>query len=47
MSSALEQNQDVRVLVAEDHVAVANRIGEGLRDAGSRPQNPWFSGAAC
>jgi DNA-binding response OmpR family regulator len=25
---------DVRVLVVEDHVALANRIGEGLRDAG-------------
>jgi CheY-like chemotaxis protein len=24
----------VRALVAEDHVALANRIGEGLRDAG-------------
>ena len=28
------QNVDVRVLVVEDHVALANRIGEGLRDAG-------------
>jgi DNA-binding response OmpR family regulator len=34
MSSALEHNRDVRVLVVEDHVALANRIGEGLRDAG-------------
>ena len=24
----------VRVLVVEDHVVLANRIGEGLRDAG-------------
>ncbi|HEY4747356.1 MAG TPA: response regulator, partial [Steroidobacteraceae bacterium] len=24
----------MRVLVVEDHVALANRIGEGLRDAG-------------
>jgi len=28
------QNADVRVLVVEDHVALANRIAEGLRDAG-------------
>ena len=28
------QNVDVRVLVVEDHVALADRIGEGLRDAG-------------
>ena len=34
MSSALAQNVGVRVLVVEDHVALANRIGEGLRDAG-------------
>jgi DNA-binding response OmpR family regulator len=34
MSCALVQNGDVRVLVVEDHVALANRIGEGLRDAG-------------
>jgi DNA-binding response OmpR family regulator len=34
MSSAQVQNVDVRVLVVEDHVALANRIGEGLRDAG-------------
>ena len=27
-------NVQVRVLVVEDHVALANRIGEGLRDAG-------------
>jgi hypothetical protein len=25
------KNGDVRVLVVEDHVALANRIGEGLR----------------
>ena len=34
MSSALVQNVQVRVLVVEDHVVLANRIGEGLRDAG-------------
>jgi DNA-binding response OmpR family regulator len=34
MSSALVQNEPVRVLVVEDHVVLANRIGEGLRDAG-------------
>lgn len=28
------QNVAVRVLVVEDHVVLANRIGEGLRDAG-------------
>jgi DNA-binding response OmpR family regulator len=34
MSSTLVQNEQVRVLVVEDHVVLANRIGEGLRDAG-------------
>jgi DNA-binding response OmpR family regulator len=34
MSSPLMQNVAVRVLVVEDHVTLANRIGEGLRDAG-------------
>jgi DNA-binding response OmpR family regulator len=34
MSYARAHNADVRVLVVEDHVALANRIGEGLRDAG-------------
>jgi DNA-binding response OmpR family regulator len=34
MSSAPTHNVRVRVLVVEDHVALANRIGEGLRDAG-------------
>jgi DNA-binding response OmpR family regulator len=34
MSSALGQNVQVRVLVVEDHVVLANRIGEGLRDGG-------------
>ena len=34
MSSALRENVQVRVLVVEDHVVLANRIGEGLRDAG-------------
>ena len=28
------QNGHVRILVVEDHVTLANRIGEGLRDAG-------------
>ncbi len=34
MSSPLMQNVAVRILVVEDHVTLANRIGEGLRDAG-------------
>jgi DNA-binding response OmpR family regulator len=34
MSSASVHDGRVRVLVVEDHVALANRIGEGLRDAG-------------
>ena len=34
MSSGPTQNVHVRVLVVEDHVALAARIGEGLRDAG-------------
>ena len=34
MSSGQVHDVQVRVLVAEDHVALANRIGEGLRDAG-------------
>jgi DNA-binding response OmpR family regulator len=34
MSPARAQNGQMRVLVVEDHVALANRIGEGLRDAG-------------
>src|ERR1700760_957582 len=34
MSSALVHHGRVRVLVVEDHVVLANRIGEGLRDAG-------------
>ena len=34
MSSGQAHNVQVRVLVVEDHVALANRIGEGLRDAG-------------
>jgi hypothetical protein len=32
MSSGQPHNGRVRVLVMEDHVARANRIGEGLRD---------------
>src|SRR5689334_15740924 len=34
MSSGQAHNVQVRVLVVEDHIALANRIGEGLRDAG-------------
>src|SRR6476620_8689970 len=34
MSPAPVHNVQVRVLVVEDHVALADRIGEGLRDAG-------------
>src|SRR5436189_3934712 len=34
MSSGQPHNVQMRVLVVEDHVALANRIGEGLRDAG-------------
>ena len=34
MSSARVQNVQVRVLVVEDHVVLANRTSEGLRDAG-------------
>ena len=34
MSFAHGHDVQVRVLVVEDHVALANRIGEGLRDAG-------------
>jgi DNA-binding response OmpR family regulator len=34
MSSPLAHTGQVRVLVVEDHVALADRIGEGLRDAG-------------
>jgi hypothetical protein len=35
MSSRQAHNVHARVLVAEDYMAVANRIGEGLCDAGS------------
>jgi DNA-binding response OmpR family regulator len=34
MSSVPAHNVRVRVLVVEDHLVLANRIGEGLRDAG-------------
>jgi DNA-binding response OmpR family regulator len=34
MSPAPRHDVYVRVLVVEDHIALANRIGEGLRDAG-------------
>ena len=46
VSSARVQNGRVRVLVAEDHVALANRIGEGLRDAGFAV-DVVFDGAAA
>jgi DNA-binding response OmpR family regulator len=42
----MEQNRDVRVLVVEDHVALANRIGEGLRDAGFAVDVVYDGGAA-
>jgi hypothetical protein len=31
MSSGQSHNVQVRVLVVQDHVALANRVGEGLR----------------
>src|SRR3954466_11824202 len=34
MSSPAAHNGGMRVLVVEDHVVLAARIGEGLRDAG-------------
>jgi DNA-binding response OmpR family regulator len=34
MSSGRAHNMQVRVLVVEDHIALAKQIGEGLRDAG-------------
>src|SRR6478736_2852734 len=34
MSSSLVHHERVRVLVVEDHVVLADRVGEGLRDAG-------------
>ena len=34
VSSGQAHYGQVRVLVVEDHVALANRIGEGLRNAG-------------
>jgi DNA-binding response OmpR family regulator len=34
MSSPLAHTGQVRVLVVEDHVALGDRIGAGLRDAG-------------
>src|SRR6201987_3244558 len=46
MSSALVENVQVRVLVVEDHVVLANRIGEGLRDAGFAV-DVVFDGAAA
>jgi DNA-binding response OmpR family regulator len=46
MSSGRVQNVGVRVLVVEDHVALANRIGEGLRDAGFAVDVVYDGGAA-
>jgi hypothetical protein len=34
MSPGQPHNEQVRELVVQDHAALANRIGEGLRDAG-------------
>src|SRR5262249_62147054 len=34
MSCLARHNEGMRVLVAEDHVVLAGRIAEGLRDAG-------------
>ena len=34
MSFGQAHDVQVRVLVVEDHIALAERIGEGLRDAG-------------
>ena len=46
MSSRPAHNVRVRVLVVEDHVALANRIGEGLRDAGFAVDVVYDGGAA-
>jgi DNA-binding response OmpR family regulator len=46
MSSGPAHNVRVRVLVVEDHVALANRIGEGLRDAGFAVDVVYDGGAA-
>jgi DNA-binding response OmpR family regulator len=46
MSSGSAHNVRVRVLVVEDHVALANRIGEGLRDAGFAVDVVYDGGAA-
>ena len=46
LSSAYMHNVGVRVLVVEDHVALANRIGEGLRDAGFAVDVVYDGGAA-
>jgi DNA-binding response OmpR family regulator len=41
MSSGKVHHEGVRVLVVEDHVGLANRIGEGLRDAGFAVDVVW------
>src|SRR5438874_8509772 len=46
MSSGQAQNVHVRVLVVEDHVALADRIGEGLRDAGFAVDVVYDGGSA-
>jgi DNA-binding response OmpR family regulator len=46
MSSGQAHTGQVRVLVVEDHVALANRIGEGLRDAGLAVDVVYDGGAA-
>ena len=46
MSSARAHHYRVRVLVAEDHVTLAARIAEGLRDAGMAV-DVVHDGAAC
>jgi DNA-binding response OmpR family regulator len=46
MSSRQAHTVQVRVLVVEDHVALANRIGEGLRDAGFAVDVVYDGGAA-
>ena len=46
MSSAAVHDVQVRVLVVEDHVALAERIGEGLRDAGFAAEVDYDGAAA-
>src|SRR5262249_49273890 len=46
MSSPARHNEAMRVLVAEDHVLLAGRIAEGLRDAGLAVDVACAGGAA-